>query len=503
MTAELLQPAMELHRQRRFAEAEQAYINALHKEPASGDAWCNLANVQAELRKFTAAETSARHAIAFNPKNPGAHNTLGTVLLRRARPYDAYPAYLAAHNLDPLNAKCAKDLLTCALYRDDLSVDDINALHKRVTLRFNVTRPVSIAPRNSHPRIRVGFLSSDLREHVVANILLPLVIRLDRDQFELVFFAHDTAYDSTTDKYKSLGAWHAVSNLTDDQAAQLIRSCKIDILVSCAGHLDYNRATICAHRAAPIQISMFDVATSGLEQMDYFAGDGFGEREWFSEKSWRVQPAYVVESLADFPAIRSDEREAGGVRFVCFNNPIKISPSCLRAWGRILARVPESTLMLAYMRDYETAELRDRFAAEFVKGGAQAGQLWFDTDEAPRMKFLERYNRYDIALDTFPFSGSTTTFQALAMGLPVLTLAGDRVSARWSAAMLETLGWDAFVTGTVDEYVDRAVWLSSRVPSVVNERAYQRELIAHSPLCDPGAYAKQVAEFFMQVARNG
>lgn len=500
--ADQLAPAMAFHRTRQFVAAEAAYREILSADPHSADAWCNLSATLGELGRYDEAIDAGKKAIAYNPKIADAHNNLGSAYSRMGEAAAAMAAFAAAAGLAPENWGFTRNMLAASLYRDDYTAADIARLHQKVRRRAAVPH---LAPYAGHERIRVGFLSSDLRSHVVGNLLLPLARRLDPARFELHFYGHDSAYDDVTEDYKRIGRFMWIDRLTDSEAAHMIRRDEIDILVSLAGHLDRNRAGICAFRAAPVQVSMGDVATSGIAEMDYLIGDSVvipeNAPEWFSERVLRVNPIYVTDG---FPAGMPDVRARGDSEppiFGCFNNPAKISNACLAAWGEILRRVPAAHLYLSYTSAYENSALRHRVSVAIEAAGAHADQIMFNTDQASLPEFLDRYNEIDVALDTFPFSGSTTTFHALAMGLPLVTLAGDRMSARWSASMLAACGFDGACDSS-EQYVAGAVRLTSNQRGWRRMREHRRKCVAASTLCAANAYAAKIAETFINLVES-
>lgn len=501
--AQMMAYPIACHRAGRLDRAAAGYRQIIKNEPDCADAWCNLGNVLAELGHYGESIAASQRAIELNPKIPDAHNNLGAAFLRHARVNEAFACYLTAHQLTPKTWPFARNLLACSLYRDDLDVDQVNTLHQRVAKNFQVYPFQSFEVRRPGP-IRVGFVSSDLRNHVLANILLPLVKRLDAAKFELSFWAHDSAVDATTAEYGERGSIYGIDDTSDARAAEMMRSKELDIAVFCAGHLDRNRPTIACHRAAPVQISMFDVHPTFLPGMDYYTTDSVltpAERSSrYVERPLYIDPVYVVDGLNGYPPVLDTPRTGPPV-FGCFNNPCKISRSCLEAWAAILTQVPNSVIKLGYNDCYASEELRDRFTKTLRSKGAGENQIWFYVDNLARDQHLQRYNEIDIALDTFPFSGSTTSFQAAAMGVPVVTLAGDRMSGRWTYSMVEACQRHQLDVSDAVAYSVSAVDCATHVDVYRLLRSDIRRLVVKSPLCDPGAYAAKVAQMFTELVK--
>jgi protein O-GlcNAc transferase len=498
---ELLAPAMRFHKARQFQNAISAYHDALAKEPDCADAWCNLSNALGETGQFEAAAAAARRAIELNPNIPDAHNNLASGLVQMGYAKEAFAEFREAVNLKHFDWALRRNLLGCSLYCDDLDAAALGKLHKAVAGVFgkpDIARPKL---RDARWRTRIGFLSSDLRDHVVSNSLLPLVWALDPSKYDITFIGHDSAHDHISAKYRERAdAWVNIDGIADSVAADRIRAANLDMLVCLAGHLDRNRPTIASWRVAPIQVTMFDIATSGLPAMDYLIADEWtvpvGGQEWFAESVVRVNPIYVSAPPKHYPA-PEDERQAGVVTFGCFNNPAKISPSCLRAWAEILQREPRGVLALGYKTVYAQKMARDRVLAAMP--GIDPSRITFLAYEAPEPDHLARYHKIDVALDTFPFSGSTTSFHALAMGVPLVTLPSDRMAGRWSYSMLQCARFEAWVASGLVEYINKALTFGGHN---AEDRAMQREQLMASPICNVEAYAANLAHALEEIAER-
>ena len=498
---ELLAPAMRFHKARQFQNAISAYHDALAKEPDCADAWCNISNALGEMGQFEDAAAAAHRALELNPKMPDAHNNLASGFMQMGYAKEAFAEFREAANLKVFDWNFRRNLLAGSLYCDDLDAAAIGKLHKAVAGVFGKPGIARPKLREARWRTRIGFLSSDLRNHVVSNSLLPLVWALDPSKFDITFIGHDSAHDHISAKYRERAdAWVNIDGVVDSVAADRIRAANLDMLVSLAGHLDRNRPTIASWRVAPIQVSMFDIATSGLPAMDYLVADEWtvpvGGQEWFAESVVRVNPIYVAAKPTKFPAPK-DERKSDVVMFGCFNNPAKISPSCLRAWAEILGREPRAQLVLGYKTVYAQKMARDRVLAAMP--GIDPSRITFLAYEAPEPDHLARYHKIDVALDTFPFSGSTTSFHALAMGVPLITLPSDRMAGRWSYSMLQCAHFEAWVASGLVEYINKALTFGGHN---AEDRAMQREQLMASPICNIEAYAANLAHALEEIAER-
>ena len=421
----------------------------------------------------------------------------------------------AAANLEavlaefPQSRDAHRAMLGLAVNRDDLDADQLRVLHQRFAAAHAPAEPAErpdFSALAAAGRLKIGYLSSDLRAHSVAKNLLPVIRNHDRAGFALHFYALSSEADAITDRFKAAAdGWHDVAALSDDEIAAQIRADGIHILVCLAGRFDANRPSLLARRSAPVQISLHDVATSAMPEADYIIGDSWllprRGGEYFSERRLRLPQFYIVdfpEALPPLPAVP----RSGPVVFACFNAPSKINDSVLRLWGEILAARPEARLVLKYQQHYRSDDLRRRMRDRLVAAGAKAGQIDFIDQRDGEGQFLRRYDDVDIALDTFPFSGSTTTFQALAMGVPVVTWAKDRMVSRWSAAMLAALGLESLIATSAEGYVACALAAADAVDAWRGRRDDIRDALAASALCDGKGFTRHLERLYRAVWRR-
>lgn len=327
--------------------------------------------------------------------------------------------------------------------------------------------------------------------------LEPVLANRDRERFEVVLYADVAREDATSARLKALAdRWESIAGLSDAAVADRVRGEGIDILVLLAGRFDRNRPLVASWRAAPVQVSFHDPGTSGLREMDYLIADRVlvpGKRpvERFTERVVRLPSFYVHAPLAGLTIGEAPSRNLGRVTFGSFNNPAKVGPGVLALWREVLDAVPGSQLRVRFKNWFSNTGLRDRF--ERALG---AGRVEFEGEEADLAGHLCSYNRVDVALDPFPFTGSTRTFEALWMGVPVVTLAGEAMAGRWSASMLRALGLGDLIAGTPEEYVRVAVGLAGDGSRRADLRRSLRARVAASPLCDGRARARQIERLY-------
>jgi predicted O-linked N-acetylglucosamine transferase (SPINDLY family) len=345
-----------------------------------------------------------------------------------------------------------------------------------------------------HRPLRIGWLSGDLHEHPVARNIVGLLEHRDRARFQAFVYSTGRRADAMTRRLRSLAdGWRDVAGLDDNDVAKSIHDDRIDILVVLAGHTGGSRREIAFARPAALQVSFHDLTTSGLEQMDAWITDPIlhppDTMERFSERLLRLPCFYLYEPPVDAPP-PSSRRGDVPPTFGSFNNTSKLSPALLRLWARILRAVPDARLLLKYQGRFADRGLREKVIRLFAECGVGAERLLFHSERSSRGDYLAMLSATDVALDTFPFNGSTTTFETLWMGVPVITLAGERFAGRVGASVLSQIGLQDLIADSPDAYVDMAVRLANNREYRQKLRASLRDRLRASPLCQPESHAR-------------
>lgn len=489
---------------RQFTAAIQAAERALTADPARAEAWINLGYAQLELGNLPAAEQSSRRALEFAPGQAQAAYNLGVSLQYQWRCREAAEAYDCATGMDPSHQRAWSNRLLVALYDPDETEESIFARSRRWA-QLPVNRlPVAGSPHpqphadDADRRLRIGYVSPDFRNHSCASFLKPLFAAHDSRAVEIIVYATTGKEDETTHWFRAhVDHWRDISALTDAAAAELIRQDRLDILVDLAGHTMGNAIGIFLRKPAPIQVSWLGYpATTGVEQIDYrltdAVADPAGEADdWHVERLIRLDDGFLCYApRRDTPDVGALPAEANGfVTFGSCNNIAKLTPAAVVTWSRILAAVPRSRLILkGWMLGF--AATRARIESAFVAQGIEPRRLdlrgWTHSD-----RYLELYQQIDIGLDTFPYNGTTTTFESLWMGVPVITLSGSRHAGRVGAAILTRLGSEDWIARDEDGYVAAARRLSGNIGQLAEIRAGLRPRLARSSLCDGPGFARK------------
>jgi len=506
----------------------------------------------AQLARFAGqpetALTIAREAVRVAPQSAEAHHEMGTILFSLNRVGEAIEAYRRAIALKPEFAACLGDLgeveFHCGRPEEAvrlieramlLSLKDA-ALHERYlrAMRFQAeqhraivfeqhkrwgavyTDPLakSIPPhqndRSPERALRIGYVSGDLFAHSVAYFADKIFAFHDPAVFTVFVYADIRVKDGFTDRLKAMSPhWQEITGRADNQVAELIRQDKIDILVDLAGHSQWNRLGLFALKPAPVQVTYLGYPdTTGVKAIDYRITDEWcdppGESEQFyTEKLLRLPPPFVCyRSLKATPEVSPLPAAADKpITFGSFNILSKLSRELIALWARVLQAVPGSRLTLKgwMLGDATTAnQLRKAFAER----GVVPDQLILLPHEPDILAHLRRYQEVDIALDAFPYHGTTTTCEALWMGVPVVTLAGKTHAARVGVSLLNAVGHPEWIAQSAEEYVTLATNLSRDVRGLAKIRAELREQMRNSTLMDAPRFVRGLENAYREIWRN-
>lgn len=445
-------------------------------KPDYAEAWSNLGNVYQNQGEYREAEKCFRHALQLKPDYVSAHSNLVYAL------------------------QCCSDVDQQTIHR---AASDWRHAHGAVAgtnRRPNHTRRLD-------DRIRVGYVSPDFRTHSVSYFFLPLLTRHDHRYFEIYCYSAVRRPDRVTDQIRALSDhWRTTLYRSDEEVAQQIRTDQIDILVDLAGHTSGNRLTVFTHKPAPIQFTWLGYpGTTGLPEIDYRITDAIadppGESDsWHSEKLIRLPDGFLCYTASDqAPAIGPLPcRTRGHLTFGSFNNLPKMTPEVIALWSELMNLVPDARLLLKtkQLADQSVREgLLNRFAAHGIRSERiqLAGRVQSITEH------LGLYNHVDIGLDPFPYNGTTTTFEALWMGVPVITLCGNRHAARVGASILSVLGLTDLVAGTKNQFLKIGTDLAQNTHILENLRNQLRQHLERSPLCDANRFAGRMEALYRRL----
>jgi predicted O-linked N-acetylglucosamine transferase (SPINDLY family) len=479
-------------------EAARCYRAAIELDPGYAEACNNLGYVLARQDRLAEAEPLYRKAIELDPTYAEPHTNLGNLLKDRGELDAAVAAYRRAIELRPDLSALHSNLLLTLHYRFECSPADLAREHRAWAERH--VAPLAAARREHHNapeperRLRVGYVSADFREHPVARFILPVFRERDRRQVEIFAYSDAFAPDAVTGLVREhVDHWRDVAALDDQTLAESVRADGIDVLVDLAAHSGRNRLLTFARKPAPVQITYLAYcSTTGVDAIDYRITDRFLDPDdgagCYTEASIHLPHCYWCYS-APLPGAQapSTERLAGPPTFGCLNNFAKVTDVTLDLWTRLLRRVPEAQL-LVYAR---TEAQRERVRRALRGAGSDASRAGFVGFQS-LADYLESYRLIDVALDTHPYGGGTTTCDALWMGVPVVSLAGRTAVSRAGSTLLSNVGLAPLVARTADQYVDLAAGLLRDTAALAGSRSALRERLERSPVMDAPRFTRDL-----------
>jgi predicted O-linked N-acetylglucosamine transferase (SPINDLY family) len=484
-------------------EALAALQEATRLLPKDAEAFCNLGAMLTKLERFEEAGAVLKHAITIDPKFDDSYLHLGFVYASREKFAEAEAMFRRAvadssHDKNVQNDMRHSSLVFLLSHNPAVQSDELFAEHCAIGKWLEGPAAAGRPKHSNEPQperpLKVGFVSGDLKTHAVANFIEPVLAELRNHKgLELHAYCNNEIEDDATHRMRTCFAqWHPVAALTDLELVKLIKANAVDILIDLSGHTSLNRLRAFALKPAPIQASWLGYpGTTGLRAMDYYVADGHflppGQFEHsFTEKIAHLPAAWTFMPNANSPPVNGlPALEAGFVTFGSFNRLGKLNPFTVRLWSRLLREVPGSIMVLGGI---PLDERRQALLGLFNAEGIVSGRVAF----FPRSSmdtYLALHNQVDICLDTFPYTGGTTTNHALWMGVPTLTLAGQTPASRQGAANLGHLGLEGFTASDPDDFVQKGLYWSTEIASLADVRRGLRERWLKSPLRQPETIA--------------
>lgn len=497
--------AVAQQRQGKLADAEATLEGALEATPGNADLWRFLGALRHSRGDLSGGEQALRQAISLQPSLSEAHDNLAGILLDQSRIDDAEACFQQALALNPEDTRAHSNLLLCRNYYENDPGTLFNA-HKAWAAQ-HPQRGDLLPTRGNKARLRVGYVSGDFRRHAVAFFFEPLLRHRDRTRFETFCYANLQNPDDVTVRLRGLADhWRWVSGLDDDRLAAQIREDQIDILIDLSGHTAGNRLPVFQRRPAPLQASWLGYPnTTGLSAIDYritdAVADPAGAEQHATETLMRLEGGFLsyrppddAPVVAPLPAQRN-----GFVTFGSFNNLRKVTPQAIETWSQILNAMPTSKLVLK-ARPFADPMTADRYRDLFAMQGIDEARLMFRGAIAAPAEHLAAYADIDIALDPFPYNGTTTTCEALWMGVAVIALRGNRHASRVGASLLTQTGLNDLICADRPAYVEAAATLAQDIDKLADRRAALRHRIASSSLCDGAGFCRRMEAAFDQMA---
>lgn len=482
---------------------------AVERQPDNLNAWNSLIVVYSRLGEIDKAKLAAETVLQKNPQHLNAWLNLGSWYSDQARADEALAMYRKALEINPASHVAYTNSLWALVHSSTTQAADIlqtaRAFDRNLCLPFLRQDNFPDRSRDRARRLRIGWMTSDLRKHPVGAFVVPFLGEFLRKEIETYVYYNSPAADEITAMARErVDCWREVVAVGDEALARLIRADEIDILVDLNGNTDGNRLLAIARKPAPIQITWLGFpGTSGMSAMDYIfvpADPVLEKGDWCTETPWPLPDCYGVRTMIPDVPIQPGlpcERQQKPFTFACLNSFRKVSQGVIRLWSRILQAVPESRLMLV-ARGGGDSTMIEYIRGQFAAHGVEAQRLEIKGTMS-HTAYFDTYNEVDLCLDPFPFNGGTTGYDSVWMGVPFITWPGDMLVSRMGKPILENVGLGELVVDSEDAYLDLAVALANDRDRLKHLRAGLRERMQASPLMDVSRMARNLENAFREM----
>lgn len=493
-----------------LAEAEALFRKAIRVAPDFAQCMGNLGDCLRRQGKFAEAHRVITCALELDPLNHGSHLHLGAVLYYRGDIEEASAAFLRSMELNGDIHQAQSNYLYTLCYLGNDNPEQVRDAH----LRWASQCEQSVTRIRSRPlccdgrRLRIGYLSSDFKTHSVSHFIRGPFSEHDTERFEVFAYSNVCNPDAVTQRLKdSVEHWVDVHALTDEDLAEQIEKDGIDILLDLGGHTASNRLRVFAMKPAPVQISHIGYPnTTGLSTIDYRIVDAHTDPEGIADSLHSETLLRMPGCFLNFTPPKGLEaglpapfEENGYITFGSFNNLPKLNDSTFKAWSDILERVPRSRLIVKSLALTDES-VKEQFCNKLLDAGISRERIELIAWQPSARNHFDVLRRADIALDSFPYHGTTTTCELLAAGVPVVVRAGATHLSRVGVSLLENIGHPELIAGSREDYIAKAVSLAGNPERLIRYRKDLGLSVARSRLCDSKAYTRDLEGLYLRVA---
>ncbi len=487
--------------------ALEAYRAAIRADPALVPAWIQLGLMHHTRRELAAAIEALEAAVRLDPASDLAIGNLALIRVEQGRVDDAIDGLRRALAVRP-DSHLLRFYLCFALNYDERATPDEIWREHQAFGRLTPTVPAARSPVDASRKIRIGYLSGDFRSHSVAYFVEPILSRHDRARFHIACYSYAPP-DSTTDRLRThVDLWRDLRGMDGPEAARVIRADGVDVLVDLGGLTSGACLGVVLQRAAPKQVSMIGYPnTTGVPTVDARIVDAHtdppGAESRATERLIRMPGCFLCYGPPESAPEPAPPPCLGSrpVTFGSFNALPKIGTGVMSSWARILDAVPGSRLLIK-ARGLDDPATRESVASRFGARGIGPDRLELLAQTSGAREHLALYGRVDIALDTFPYNGATTTCEALWMGVPVIALAGAAHAGRVGLSLLTAAGLSEFASESPDGYEKLAVALARDPDRLARLRTDLRARVAASALCDAARYTRALESALDELVRG-
>jgi predicted O-linked N-acetylglucosamine transferase (SPINDLY family) len=486
-------------------KSEKYFREILKINSEDSNAYYSLANLFKKKVDYEKAIDNYKFAIKFNKNYFAAYNNLGALYQEIGKFDLAILNFKSVIKINPSFSGAYQNYLFCLNFSRYF---DLN-LYLKLAQEFKQSLPkIDLDKIRQFPKIiktdkkiRIGFVSGDYGNHPVSYYLLNTINHISDEKFKLIAYSNSNRMDETTIELKKrFNVWRKINHLNDTEVINLVKKDSVDILFDLSGHTAKNRLSIFVNKPAPVQVTWCGYnASTGLKEIDYIIGDPYvvplSDQKYFTEKIFQLPNTFQCISINDDIKIdRSSYQDKKNVTFGSFNNLSKINDNVIDIWSEILKRVKDSKLFLK-AKQLDNLEMVESIRKKFQENGINAEKIITEGRSKTREEMLKKYNQIDIALDPFPYSGVTTSFESVWMGVPLLTIKGNNFYSRIGVSINKNLGMDDWIANNEKDYISKAISKASNLEKLFQIKKELRNKFLKSPLSNTKKYAKHFENF--------
>jgi len=490
-------------------KAEINYTKAIKNKKNYAEAYNNLGLLFNDLGRFDEAEINYTKAIKANTNYEKAYNNLGNLLSDLGKFSEANLIFHEAIKKKPNYAKCYSNLLFNLNYKTDFDADLYLSVAKKFRLNCKSSKSnIKYNYIKNPQKLKLGLVSADFGNHPGGFFTLSTLRELKNKNFELVAYSTSDRNDEFSNYFKPLfSKWHSVAKKNDEEIVKEIIKDGIHILMDLQGHSAKNRLPVFMHKPAPIQLSWLAQGTTGINEIDYFVGSKHitpqDEEKFYVEKIYRLPeisqcftiPTFDIK-INELPALKNNF-----ITFGCINKLSKINDEVILLWTKILLSIPNAQLIIKN-KNLQNKNIANSIIQKFENQNISKKRIIFIGESKTRKESLETYNKIDIALDPFPYQGNTTTCESVWMGVPVLTLKGNRYLFHFGESINSNINMNDWIAKNKKEYISKAIKFSSNIEELSHIRTNLRKKALLSPAFDAQRFAKQFDDMLWKMWEN-
>ena len=488
-------------------EALENLKKAIKIKPNYAEVYNHLGVVLRKLTRFDESLASYNKSIEFNPDKEEAHLNLGNLYNNLGKYNEATQAYKKAIEIKPDYALAHSNLLFNINCKQDFDPQEYlrEAKNFRINCKPKKNFSLNYNFEKNPTKLKLGLVSADFGNHPGGFFTLSTLRELIKKNFELVAYATQERSDEYSHHFKPLfSRWHSIEKEKDEKIVKKILEDGIHILIDLQGHSAKNRLPIFIYKAAPIQLSWLGQASTGIPEIDYLIGSPHitpeDEENHFIEKIYRLPeisqcftpPDFDVEVNA-LPALKNNF-----ITFGCINKLSKVNDGVILLWSKVLSSVKGSKIFLKN-KDLDDKNIREKVFQGFKNNNINEDRIILEGESKLRKDLLQAYNHIDIALDPFPFQGNTSTIEAVWMGVPVLTLKGNRYLFHFGESINSNLNMKDWIANNYEEYISKSLEFASDTKQLVKIRKTLRQKALNSPVFDAERFSEHFSKMLWDI----